>query len=195
MHLRIRMRFSPSLVILLLKTDSTFIILSMHRTQSISRNSVQGRRAKLLVKPAESWARISGSERKGDVMPRRSSRSRWSALRPTNVVGWTLIASEPTATSDGAEGGQKVSEKRKDPLAPSRYSCEEDRERPSGIFSYYLDYPLTFSFSPFFADFDVSFVYLTSLPIFRSIFRPRATGYRIFEWLSRIRKAIATNTR
>jgi len=64
-----------------------------------------------------------------------SSRSRWSALRTTNVIGRTLIAS---TASDDAGGGQKVSGKRKDPLA-SRYSGLRVRERPSGIFSYYLE--------------------------------------------------------
>lgn len=39
---------------------------------------------------------------------------------------------------DGAGGGQKVSGRRKDPLA-SRYSGLRIRERPSGIFSYYLE--------------------------------------------------------
>lgn len=90
---------------------------------------------------------------------------------------------------DGAGGGQKVSGRRKDPLA-SRYSGLRIRERPSGIFSYYLEAAIHLSspFSPFSLDFAVSFVYPTSPRC--PIFRPRATGYRIFEWLSRSRKAI-----
>jgi len=123
--------------------------------------------------------------------PRWSSRSRWSALRPTNVIGRTLIASEPIVTSDGARGGQKVSGRRKDPLArvdiPAFGSGKGRREFSRIISKLLSTYPP--HFPRFSSDFAVSFVYPTSPRC--SIFRPQATGYRIFEWLSRIRKAIA----
>lgn len=98
---------------------------------------------------------------------------RWSALRPTNVIGRTLIASEPAAASDGrGRGGQKVSGRRKDPLAESIFRPSGPRKAVGNFLVLSRsDYPLILPFSPFFSDFDVSFVYPASLypPLFRHL--------------------------
>jgi len=59
--------------------------------------------------------------------------ARRSALPPASVIGRTLIASEPAVITR-----QKVSERRKDPLA-SRYSGRDCRPCSRRIFSYYLE--------------------------------------------------------
>lgn len=119
-------------------------------------------RANFWTKPTEPHARTSESEKKG----RRLRATRWSALRPANVIGRTLIASKPTEARDdsaGTKSWRKTEGSISEPIFRPKI-----RERPPRIFSYYLE----------------AAIHLSPLPLAPSIFIVFRWFWHRFLWLS-----------
>lgn len=116
---------------------------------------------------------------------------RWSALRPADVIGRTLIASEPIEARNDAVawgGRRKVGRKRKDPLASRYYDWRSGKGHRefsriiSKRLSTYLHFPSIFIVSRWLC------------LCLRPIFRPLGCWVSDFRTLSQIRKVIVRYT-
>lgn len=130
--------------------------LSRHKIHKIFLQELRFRkRANFWTEPTEYRARISESEKKG----RRLRVTRWSALRPANVIGRTLIAYRGSRRQRGTKSWRKTEGSISEPIFQPKIW-----ERPPRIFSYYLEaihlspLPLVPLFSSSSADSGIDFV-------------------------------------